>query len=72
MPNQTTFSFILKTQSLGIFIGFIIVLSTTFFDKTNNFKGIAVGLFLSFIYQTFVYFYFYKKHKEAIKKYKIS
>tara|TARA_R110002051_G_scaffold46533_1_gene93131 strand:- start:662 stop:1318 length:657 start_codon:yes stop_codon:yes gene_type:complete len=69
---KTTFSFILKSQSLGIFIGFILVLCTTFFDKTNNFNGIALGLFLSFIYQTLVYFYFYKKHKEAIKKYNIS
>jgi hypothetical protein len=69
---KTTYSFILKTQSLGILIGFIIVLKTSFFENNKHFNGIAMGLFFCFTYTTFVYFKFYKKHKEAIKKYKIS
>ena len=67
---ETTYGFILKAQSLGAIIGLIVLL--IFFTKLKELNGINIGMFCFFIFMTFSYFHFYKKHKQAIKKYKIS
>ena len=66
---DSTYGFILKSQSLGAFTGLILLL--IFCTKLKELNGIGIGMFCSFIYMTISYFIFYKKHKEAIKKYKI-
>lgn len=67
---KTTYGFILKSQSLGAITGLIVI--AVFFTKLKELNGISIGMFCSFIFMTFSYFLFYKKHKEAIQKYKIS
>jgi hypothetical protein len=67
---ETTYGFILKAQSLGAITGLIVLL--IFFTRLKELNGINIGMFCSFIFMTFSYFHFYKKHKQAIKKYKIS
>ncbi|MGJ8760167.1 MAG: hypothetical protein ACSHXA_06455 [Polaribacter sp.] len=66
--EKTSYSFILKTQSLGGLIAFFAII----------FSGIIEGItpIYSFTFMsiaiTYIYSHFLKKHKEAIKKYKIS
>jgi hypothetical protein len=67
---KTTYGFVLKSQSLSAFIGLIVL--AIFFTKLKELNGINIGIFCTFIYTTFSYFHFYKKHQEAIQKYKIS
>jgi hypothetical protein len=67
---ETTYGFILKAQGLGAITGLIVLL--IFFTRLKELNGINIGMFCSFIFMTFSYFHFYKKHQEAIKKYKIS
>jgi hypothetical protein len=67
---ETTYGFILKAQSLGVITGLIVLL--IFFTRLKELNGINIGLFCSFIFMTFSYFHFYKKHLEAVKKHKIS
>lgn len=66
---KTTYGFILKSQSLGAITSLIVLL--IFFSELKELDGISIGMFCSFIFMTFSYFIFYKKHKEAIKKYKV-
>ena len=66
---KTTYGFILKAQSLGVIAGLILLL--LFFTKLKELNGIYIGMFCSSVFMTFSYFHFYKKHKEAIKKYKV-
>ena len=70
--TQTIFSFILKTQSLSVLVFFIVLLDLNFFKKIGEIDSFKVGFLISFIFLTYSYFHFYKKHKEAIKKYKVS
>ena len=67
---ETTYSFILKAQSLGLFMGLITV--TMFFIRLKELNGINIGLFCAFIFSTVSYFHFYKKHKVAVQQYKVS
>jgi hypothetical protein len=67
---ETTYSFILKAQSLGLLMGLIAV--PMFFFRLKELNGINVGLFCAFIFSTVSYFHFYKKHKVAIQQSKIS
>lgn len=67
---ETTYGFILKSQSLGAFTGLIVL--AIFFTSVDELNGINIGMLCSFIYMTISYYHFYKKHKETIKKYKIS
>lgn len=67
---ETTYSFILKAQSLGALAGLIVL--GIFFTKLKELNGIHVGLFCAYIFSVFSYFLFYKKHQEVIVKYKIS
>jgi hypothetical protein len=66
---ETTYGFILKSQSLGAFTGLIVL--AIFFTRLEELNGINIGIFCSFIYMTLSNFHFFKKHKETIKKYKI-
>ena len=66
--TKTTFSFILKTQSLSVFIGLITLI--VFLSKPKELKGIHIGMLSSFLFSTYTYFYFYKKHKEAVNIFK--
>lgn len=68
---KTTYSFLLKTQSMAIFIGLFCVFTANFFDKNGAFNPISIGLLIAFVYTTLVYFYFYIKHKQAVNTYKI-
>ena len=67
---ETTYSFILKAQSLGLFMGLIVV--PMFFFGLKELYGINLGLFCAFIFSTVSYFHFYKKHKVAVQQYKVS
>jgi hypothetical protein len=69
--QQTTFSFILKTQRFSLVLLFIPLLNGGFF-KNGIVNGISVGILASLLYLTYVSFNFYKKHKEAIVKYAIE
>ncbi|GAB7255677.1 hypothetical protein [uncultured Polaribacter sp.] len=69
---KTTYSFVLKTQSLGILIGFLILFGLRFLSEKGVLNSFNVGFLSMYILNLFCYFYFYKKHKETIKKYKIS
>ena len=70
--QKSTYSFILKTQSWSFLTGAILLFDFDFFNKNGNIEGSQILLLLSFIFSTYTCFHFYKKHKEAIKKYKIS
>ncbi|MCL7762188.1 hypothetical protein MPF19_02085 [Polaribacter sp. Z014] len=70
--TKTTYSFILKTQSWNFIFSFIILFDLDFFNKNGNLMDSQLAFLIAFIFSTFSYFHFYKKHKEAIKKYKIS
>ena len=63
---ETTYSFILKTQSLSVLTGLIALLM--FFTTPKELNGINVGLFCTFIFSTYSYFHFYKKHKKVTDK----
>ncbi|MBU3011151.1 hypothetical protein KO506_07035 [Polaribacter vadi] len=69
---KTTYSFVLKTQSLGFVIGFPILFSLRFLSENGVLNSFNISFLSIFILHLFCYFHFYKKHKEAIKKYKIS
>ena len=70
--KQTTYRFILRTQSFNIIFIIILLIDFDFFTKNGNFDAVKVGFLVTFIFFTFTYFHFLKKHQEAIKKYKIS
>lgn len=68
IKQKSTYSFILKTQKTGIILGGIaIIFSGAIKDVSPTYS-----LTLMFIAITFIYFHFLKKHKKAIRKYKIS
>ena len=69
--NKTTFSFILKTLSWNFGVG-LIVLSLNHFDTQGDLNRFSISLLSVFIFSAYSYFHFYKKHLEAVKKYKVS
>jgi len=69
--NKTTYSFILKTMSWNFVVG-IIVLSLNHFDTQGDLNRFSISLLSVFIFSAYSYFHFYKKHLEAVKKYKVS
>ena len=69
--NKTTFSFILKALSWNFNIGFIVLFYLNDNPK-DDFQKYFVSFLAAFIFMTYSYFHFYKKHLEAVKKYKIS
>ncbi|QVY64386.1 hypothetical protein [Polaribacter sp. Q13] len=70
--TQTTYRFILNTQSLGFICSTIVLIDLDFFTPKGILDSILVGLLSTFVFTTYTYYHFLKKHKEAIKKYKIS
>ena len=70
--TQTTYRFILNTQSLSFIFSMIVLIDLDFFTPKRILDSILVGLLSTFVFTTYTYFHFLKKHKEAIKKYKIS
>jgi hypothetical protein len=70
--KRTTYSFILKTQSLNLLLGAILLIDFDFFNREEHLNPFQVGLLFSFVFGTYIYYHFYRKHQEAIKKYKIS
>jgi hypothetical protein len=69
--NKTTYSFILKTLSWNFVTGFI-ALFFSYYETQGNFQKYPVSFLIVFVFMTYSYFHFYKKHMEALKKYKIS
>lgn len=67
---KTTYGFILKSQSLGILTGLIVFMIIV--SRLKELNSIHISMICSSLFITISYFNFYKKHKEAIKKYKIS
>jgi hypothetical protein len=69
---KTTYRFILKTQYLGI----IFLILPLFMRNHFNDNGSLIPFLISFqsagFAVTYICHYFFKKHEEAIKKYKIS
>jgi len=69
--KKTTFSFILKTQIWNLLIGFIVLFDFDYLNKHGNLDTVQTCLLFAFMFSAYSYFHFYKKHKAAIKKYKI-
>ena len=69
--NKTTYSFILKTLSWNFIIGFIILFYLNDNPK-DDLQKYPISFLVAFIFMTYSYFHFYKKHLEAVKKHKIS
>ena len=67
IKDKTSYSFILKTQNLGLILGFIGIIFSGIIDKVTPIYSLTI----MFIAVTFCYYHFLKKHKEAIKKYRI-
>ncbi len=67
---KTTYGFILKSQSLGVFMGLIVFM--IIMNRLKELDGIHIGMICSYLFMTLSYFTFFRKHQEAIKKYKIS
>jgi len=68
---KTTYRFILRTQYLGIIFLIIPLLSGKHFNDKGEMNPIFTGFLLAGFAVTYICYYFYKKHKEVIKKYKI-
>jgi hypothetical protein len=69
--NKTSFSFILKTLSWNFFIGFIVLFYLNF-SVQDDLQSFPISFLAAYIFMTYSYFHFYKKHLEAVKKHKIS
>jgi hypothetical protein len=69
--NKTSFSFILKTLSWNFFIGFIVLFYLNF-SAQDDLQRLPISFLAAFIFMTYSYFHFYKKHLEAVKKHKIG
>ena len=67
IKQKTIYSFILKTQSLGLFFSVISISFSGIIENVNH----AYNLTLMFVIVTFNYFYLYNKHKKEIQKYKV-
>ncbi|QNM84840.1 hypothetical protein H9W90_11635 [Polaribacter pectinis] len=69
---KTSYSFILKTQSLGILFAFFHLPLSTYFTETGTLNTLSFIFLIGQLQIMYVFFIFYKKHKEAVKRYKIS
>ena len=67
---KTTYSFILKTQYIGIVFLIIPLLSGNHFNDKGNLNAIFTGFLLAGFAVTYICHHFYKKHKEVIQKHK--
>jgi hypothetical protein len=69
---KTTYRFILKTQYAGILFLLISLLKGNYFNDDGSIIPFLISFQIAGFAVTYICSYFYKKHKEAIKKYKIS
>lgn len=69
---KTTYSFILKTQYLGIIFLILPLLMGNHFNEDGSLIPFLISFQSAGFVVTYICHYFYKKHEEAIKKYKIS
>jgi len=69
---KTTYNYILKTQYLSIVFLIIPLFMGNLINSDGSFIPFLIGFQTAGFAVTFICHYFYKKHKEAIKKYKIS
>jgi len=68
---KTTYSFILKTQYLSIVFLLIPLLTGNYFNEDRSFIPFLISFQSAGFAVTYICSYFYKKHQEAIQKYKI-
>ena len=68
IKQKTTYSFILKTQKTGPMLGGIAIIFSGIIEGVTPIYSFTIF----YVAITFVYFHFLKKHKKAIKKYKVS
>ena len=70
--QKTTYSFILKTQIWNILLGCIVLfyLNFNFLNQEGNLNPFPIGMLTSFVFSTYTYFFFYRKHRIALEKYK--
>ena len=68
---KTTYRFILKTQYFGLIL-LIIGLAVGIFKENGEMNPVFTGFVCAGFSVVFICHHFYKKHKEAIRKYKIS
>jgi hypothetical protein len=68
IKEKTSYSFILKTQKIGPMLGGVAIIFSGIIEGVTPIYSLTIF----YVANTFVYFHFLKKHKEAIKKYKIS
>ncbi|WP_405563762.1 hypothetical protein [Polaribacter sp. Asnod6-C07] len=69
---KTTYSFILRTQYLGIIFLVLPLFMGNHFNDDKSFIPFLISFQSAGFAVTYICHYFYKKHEEAIKKYKIS
>lgn len=69
--TKTTYSFILNTQKLNCLFGVFLFLDFKFINKQGVVNNYQIGFLFIYILTAVTYFYFLKKHKEAIRKYQI-
>jgi len=70
--TKTTYGFILVTQSFNALFSIILLIDFDFFNKQGDLDAFQVSFLSIFVFSVYIYSHFLKKHKEAIKKYKIS
>lgn len=71
--EKTTYSFILRTQTASLVFGLIITCEFLFTNNTDvSTNAIWIAFNFAFLISTYIYYTFYKKHIETIRKYKIS
>lgn len=68
---KTTYSFVLKTQSLNVILGFILV-ANLFTNNSGSIDNIEISMFFAFVFSTITYVIFFQKHLKTLKKYKFS
>ena len=68
---KTTYRFILKTQYFGLFFIILGVFLGAIFNNEGEMHPVNTGFACGGFAVAFICHYFYKKHLEAIKKYKI-
>lgn len=67
--HKTTYGFILKSQSLGVFTGLIVTL--ILFYSPRHLDGIVLGMCSSYFCMTYSYALFFKKHQQTVTKFKM-
>jgi len=68
---KTTYRFIIKTQYLSVILLVLGVFLGTVFNDEGEMNAVSTGFTSGGFAVVFICHYFFKKHEEAIKKYKI-